>query len=205
MATWLSWWFTSYDFDAAQVLTYLACIFSAAALYRVVPCAVRLGGAFRPRLRTPSTWLPPTRTALAAAALLLVYGLIGGDSSSRSGSLKADSDLLRDRGLSAFLNYVGQNSSRPSFGDILIGLLALLFAAGCVWFGLQAGRTAVRRWEETHRPRPAGRPPPHWPSVSCPRGRRRNEADLLMIHLEVDEERGLLQRAIVSRGTIVAT
>lgn len=150
VATWLSWWFTSYDFEAAQVLSYLACIFSAAALYRVVPCAVRLGGAFRPRLRTPSTWLPPTRTALAAAALLLVYGLIGGDSSSRSGSLKADSDLLRDRGLSAFLNYVGQNSSRPSFGDILIGLLALLFAAGCVWFGLQAGRTAVRRWEETH-------------------------------------------------------
>ncbi|MCI3220879.1 hypothetical protein GXP76_01510 [Streptomyces sp. NP-1717] len=150
VAIWLSWWFTSYEFDAAQILSWLACIFSASALYRVVPCALRLGGAFRPRLRTPSTWLPPTRPALATAALLLVYGLIGGDSSSRSDSVKADSDLLRDRGLGAFLNYVSQNGSRSSFGDILIGLLALVVGAGCVWFGQHAGRTAARRWKETH-------------------------------------------------------
>ncbi|TXL83604.1 hypothetical protein [Streptomyces sp. IB2014 016-6] len=150
VAIWLSWWFTSYEFDAAQILSWLACIFSASALYRVVPCALRLGGAFRPRLRTPSTWLPPPRPALATAALLLVYGLVGGDSSSRSGSVKANSDLLRDRGLSAFLNYISQNGSRSSFGDILIGLLALVVGAGCVWFGQHAGRTAARRWEETH-------------------------------------------------------
>jgi hypothetical protein len=150
VAIWLSWWFTSYEFDAARILSWLACIFSAAALYRMVPCALQLGGAFRPRLRTPSTWLPPAGPTLAAAALLLVYGLIGGDSSSRADKLKADSDLLRDHGLSAFLDYVGRSSYRSSFGDIFIGLLALVLSAGSVWFGLQAGRTAAHRWKEAH-------------------------------------------------------
>ncbi|MEU4685652.1 caspase, EACC1-associated type [Streptomyces xinghaiensis] len=150
VAVWLSWWFTSYEFDAALTLSWLACVVGAAALYRLLPCALRLGGAFRPRLRTPSTWLPPTREALVAAALLLVYGLIGGGSSPRPGSLKADSDLLRDRGLGTFLGYVSQNGSSPSFGDILIGLLALPVMAGCAWAGWQAGRTAVQRWEAVH-------------------------------------------------------
>lgn len=150
VAIWLSWWFSSYEFDAAQVLSWLACVFSLAALYRLVPCALRLGGAFRPRLRTPSTLLPPARAALTASALILVYGLIGSGSSSRADDLTADSGLLRDRGLNYFLTYVGQNSSSSSFGDTLIALLLLPVAAGCLWVGLQAGRATARRWEQEY-------------------------------------------------------
>ncbi|MCF1597778.1 hypothetical protein, partial [Streptomyces muensis] len=150
VAVWVSWWFSSYEFDAAQVLSWLACLVSAAALYRLVPCAYRLGAAFRPRPLAPATWLPPLRATLATGALLLVYGLIGGDSSSRASDLKADSDLLREIGLSRFLTYVGQNGSRDSFGDVLVGLLAVAVAAGCVWIGLRAGRTTARGWEERH-------------------------------------------------------
>ncbi|KUN97575.1 caspase, EACC1-associated type [Streptomyces caeruleatus] len=148
VAVWLSWWFSSYEFDAAQVLSWLVCVVSAAALYRLVPCAYRLGAAFRPRPLAPATWLPPARTALGTGAVLLVYGLIGGDSSSRASRIKADSDLLREVGLGKFLTYVGQNGTRDSFGDMLVGLLALAAAAGCVWIGLQAGRITARRWEE---------------------------------------------------------
>ncbi|MFE6619397.1 hypothetical protein [Streptomyces sp. NPDC057740] len=148
VAVWLSWWFSSYEFDAAQVLSWLACVVSAAALYRLVPCAYRLGAAFRPRPLAPATWLPPTRAVLGTGAVLLVYGLIGGDSSSRASRIKADSDLLREVGLGKFLTYVGQNGTRDSFGDMLVGLLAVAAAAGCVWIGLQAGRITARRWEE---------------------------------------------------------
>ncbi|WP_406257806.1 caspase domain-containing protein [Streptomyces nigra] len=150
VAVWLTWWFSSYEFDAAQLLSWLACVVSAAALYRLAPCAYRLGAAFKPRLRTPATWLPPARTALGTGAVLLVYGLIGGDSSSRASEIKADSDYLREVGLGDFLTYVGQDGSRASFTDILTGLLAVLAAAACVWLGLHAGRTTARGWEERY-------------------------------------------------------
>lgn len=44
----------------------------------------------------------------------------------------------------------GQNGSRDSFGHILVGLLAVAVAAGCVGTGLRAGRTTARGWEEKH-------------------------------------------------------
>ncbi|MCZ4606618.1 caspase family protein [Streptomyces sp. Lzd4kr] len=150
VAVWGSWWFSSFEYDAAQALSALACIASAAALYRLVPCAYRLGGAFRPRPHVPATWLPPVRPTLAVGALLLCYGLIGGGSSARSGDIKADSDYLREVGLGSFLRYVGQNGSSASFGDTLIALLLLPMAAGCLWTGLQAGATTARRWADRH-------------------------------------------------------
>ncbi len=148
---WVSWWFFSFEYDAAQALSALACLAGAAALYRLAPCAYRLGGAFRPLPHRPATWLPPLRPTFAAGALLLLYGVIGGDSSARSSKIKADSDYLREVGLGSFLRYVGQNGSSASFGDTLIALLLLPVAAGCLWAGLQAGATTARRWGDLHK------------------------------------------------------
>jgi hypothetical protein len=150
VAIWLTWWFSSYEFDAAQTLSVMAGSVGFASLYGLVPCAARLGSAFRPRLRMPWSWLPPARTALVVGTLLLFYGLIGGDSSGRSDDIKADSDLVRKEGWSTFLKFVGQNSYSPSGGDILLTLVVLPVFAGCLWAGWHAGRTRARRWEAHH-------------------------------------------------------
>ncbi|MEV1078272.1 caspase family protein [Streptomyces sp. NPDC050211] len=145
---WLSWWFSSYEFDAAQTLSVLTGVASFSAMVMLIPCAAQLGGNFRPRLRVPWSWLPAPRGTLVAGTLLLVFGLISSDTSLRSGSFKADSDLLREAGLSAFLEYVGANSYSPSGWDILVSLLLVPVLAGCVFAGLHAGRATARRWEE---------------------------------------------------------
>ncbi|MFJ8465505.1 caspase family protein [Streptomyces swartbergensis] len=144
---WITWWYGSYEFDGARTLTLMAVLVSFSSLFGLVPCAYRLGGVFRPRLRVPWSWLPPARTALTTGALLLGYGLIGGDTSLRSDDIKADSDLLRTVELDRFLDYVGQSSYSPSGWDILISLLLLPLLAGCVLLGAHAGRATARRWE----------------------------------------------------------
>lgn len=148
LAVWLTWWYGSYEFDGARILTFMAAVVSCSALFRLAPCAYRLGGAFRPRLRETWSWLPPGRTALAAGALLLGYGLIGGDTSLRSGDVKADSDLLRAVGLGDFLNHVGRNGYSTSGWATLLSVLLLPLCAGCVLAGAHAGRAMARRWEQ---------------------------------------------------------
>ncbi|MEW2398538.1 caspase family protein [Streptomyces sp. NPDC046862] len=150
VAVWVSWWFSSYEYGLALLLTALLCTFGLAALCRLVPSALRLGGAFRPRLRAPSTWLPPARTALAAA-LLLTFGLLADHAMSPTfPEYRVDSDLLREAGLSEFLNLVNSDSFSVIGGEVFVTLILLPASAGCVWIGLQAGLTTARRWDEKH-------------------------------------------------------
>ncbi|MFF8016332.1 caspase family protein [Streptomyces sp. NPDC007929] len=157
LAVWLTWWYGSYEFDGARVLTLMAAVVSCSALFRLAPCAYRLGGAFRPRLREPWSWLPPGRASFTTGALLLGYGLIGGDTSLRSGDIAADSDLLRTVGLGRFLDHVGRNGYATSGWATLLSLLLLPLCAGCVLAGLHAGRAMARRWEEHPGRAPGGR------------------------------------------------
>ncbi|MFD4508318.1 caspase family protein [Streptomyces sp. NPDC058457] len=145
---WLTWWFSSYEFDAAEFLSLQVVITSATAMFVLVPRAARLGGAFRPRLRMPSSWLPSSLGAPVAGVMLLVYGLIGKDTTLRSGSIRADSGQLRKVGLSTFLQYVGRNSYAPSGWAVLIAMLGALVVVGCWFCGLFAGQATARRWEE---------------------------------------------------------
>ncbi|MFF9211577.1 MULTISPECIES: caspase family protein [unclassified Streptomyces] len=147
VVVWVTWWFTSYDVDAAETLSLAAGLTGAAVLGALLPCAVRLGSGHRPRLGAPSSWVPPVKPALTASALLLLYWLLGRNSSARADHIKADSDLLRGIGWGPFWDYAGQNAFRPSGGDILVSLLLLPVMAGCGAAGYRAGRELARRWE----------------------------------------------------------
>ncbi|MDQ0780120.1 hypothetical protein QF026_008586 [Streptomyces aurantiacus] len=150
LAIWITWWFASYEFGLPLLLTALVCTASLAALCRLVPSALRLGGAFRPQLRTPSTWLPPARTALAAP-LLLAFGLLADHAMSQTfPEDRVDSDLLRKDGLNAFLKVVNSDSFSVIGDEAFVTLILLPASAGCAWIGLQAGLTTARRWDEKH-------------------------------------------------------
>ncbi|MFE3661059.1 caspase family protein [Streptomyces sp. NPDC059165] len=123
VAVWLIWWFTRYEFAIALLLTGLAAVVSGSALWQLAPCAYRLGGAFRPRLREPWFWLPPIRAIFTTGVPLLTLGLISINSASQPGSTEADSDLL-------------------------VALLLLPAFAACVWAGVDLGRTMAGRWEQ---------------------------------------------------------
>ncbi|MET9081007.1 caspase family protein [Streptomyces sp. NPDC004237] len=146
---WLSWWFSSYEFDAALFLSCQVVILTGSVLGSLVPCAARLGGMFRPRLRVPSSWLPWSLSALVAGAVMLLYGLIGKDTVLlRSSELSADSDLLRQVGLSAFLKYAYRDGYAVSGWGTFVSLLGVLAFVGCFFCGLNAGNATARNWEK---------------------------------------------------------
>ncbi|GGT23359.1 MULTISPECIES: caspase, EACC1-associated type [Streptomyces] len=148
---WLTWWFSSYEFDTAVSLSQLAGLASLGAALYLVRRAWALGALYRPGLRSPSAWLPPRVPALALGGVLPAFRWLAGDSSSRSDEMKADSDLLRaDAG--KFFDFVGQNSYDT--GEALwAALLFVPAAVGCLAIGLHAGRILTGRL-------PAGGPPP---------------------------------------------
>ncbi|MBU6529726.1 hypothetical protein ACFUIW_01775 [Streptomyces sp. NPDC057245] len=152
LAVWLVWWLTSWEFDVARSLSTMALVVSGTALFWLVPCAARLGAAFRPGLWALPTWMPPFRALLAQGTLMLLYALVAGDSSTRSDGIKADSALLREQGWRTFWSYADQNSHTVSGGDTLRALLLVLVLAGCAVLGAYAGSATSRRWKE-ERPR----------------------------------------------------
>lgn len=150
VVVWVTWWCTSFQVDAAETLSYAAALTGTAVLVALVPYALRLGSGHRPRLRTPSSWLPPAGPALTAAALLLLYWLAARNTTVRADRTKADSHLLREIGWSRFWDYAGSHAYRTSGMAVLVTLLLLPVLAGCAAAGYGAGRRLGRRWEERH-------------------------------------------------------
>lgn len=150
VVVWVTWWCSSFQVDAAETLSYAAALTGTAVLVALVPYALRLGSRHRPRLRTPSSWLPPAGPALTAATLLFLYWLAARNTTARADRTKADSHLLREIGWSRFWDYAGSHAYRTSGMSVLVTLLLLPVLAGCIAAGYGAGRRLGRRWEDRH-------------------------------------------------------
>ncbi|MFJ6940222.1 caspase family protein [Streptomyces sp. NPDC101132] len=142
---WITWWNSSYEYDAAVSLTQLAGLASAGTGAVLARRAYALGGAYRPSLRSPSAWLPPLVPALAEAAVLAGFWLVAGDWTTRSGGGKADSHLLRTTPVE--FHRMVESNSYDSAAAVLPILAFAVAALGCAAAGVRAGRILALRAE----------------------------------------------------------
>ncbi|MFJ7157258.1 caspase domain-containing protein [Streptomyces sp. NPDC101118] len=140
---WITWWNSSYQYDAAVSLTQLAALASASTGAVLARRAHALGAAYRPSLRSPSTWLPPLVPALAVVGVLAGFWLIAGDWTTRSAGGMADSDLLGTDSV-RFHELVDQNSYDSAAAALPILVFAVA-AVCCAAAGVRAGRTLAGR------------------------------------------------------------
>ncbi|MFI1194820.1 MAP7 domain-containing protein [Micromonospora sp. NPDC020750] len=127
LAVWLTWGFL--DAGAAGVLTVLVLLAGVGAGVGLVPWAVRLGGAYRPDLRSPATWLPDVRTALVWGAQAFGIWVMGG-------AAAYDYSTARHERL-ALQAYPGAGG--VGFTEVLMLGFLTLTGVGCFVLGLLAG------------------------------------------------------------------
>ncbi|WP_405108651.1 ATP-binding protein [Micromonospora sp. NBC_01405] len=133
LTVWLTWGFL--DAGAAGVLTVLVLMAGVGAGAVLVRSAVRLGGAYRPDLRSSATWWPDVHTALVYGSQAFGIWVMGGAAAYAYSTARHERLALQS----------APGAGGISFTEVLmLGFLALI-AVGCYVIGVLAGLGAATR------------------------------------------------------------